>query len=53
MFDPITDRLDRARSDGPTQYRCGDCGREFEVDAPPSRAVCSECMNEDVTMVEA
>lgn len=33
---------------GPNAYRCPDCDREFEEDAPPERVICSVCGNADV-----
>lgn len=36
---------------GPNTYHCPDCGRSFEVDAPPDRVICSDCGNEDVEIV--
>lgn len=35
----------------PNRYECADCGRTFEVDAPPERAICSSCGNADVEPV--
>lgn len=32
----------------PNAYECGECGREFEVDAPPERVICSSCGSEDI-----
>lgn len=35
----------------PNAYQCSECGREFEVDAPPERVICSSCGSEDVDTV--
>lgn len=51
IVDAITDALPVDRNTGPRTYHCDECDREFEVNAPPSRVVCSECRNEDVTLV--
>jgi DNA-directed RNA polymerase subunit RPC12/RpoP len=32
----------------PNRYKCTDCGREFEEEAPPERTICSVCGNTDV-----
>lgn len=37
---------------GPNRYECPECGREYEVDAPPDRVICTSCGNEDVTLLE-
>lgn len=37
--------------DGPNSYDCPECGRSFEVDAPPERVICSSCGNKDVQLV--
>lgn len=35
----------------PNAYQCTECGREFEIDAPPERVICSSCGSEDVEAV--
>jgi Zn finger protein HypA/HybF involved in hydrogenase expression len=34
------------------RMRCTDCGNEFVSYKPPERAVCGECMSEDLDVVE-
>lgn len=53
ILDSITDRLEHRTSEGPSRYRCPECGREFEVDASPKTAACGECLNDDVELIEA
>lgn len=35
-----------------TQYRCTDCGNEFESAKDRGRATCMECMGNDLETVE-
>lgn len=34
------------------QYRCADCGHEFESSKEPDRARCMECMCQDVERID-
>jgi len=35
-----------------TRYRCPDCETEFTSYKSPDRSFCTECMNQDVEVVE-
>lgn len=47
VLDTVRDLVNPGEN-GPFTYHCQDCDRTFEVDAPPSRVICSDCGNKDV-----